>query len=131
MGVICHSQDEPRIHAAVNCMSLGCPDIREEAYTADDLDAQLTEQAFRWLQNEEKGMRVNAEDNEILLSMIFAWFADDFISTENGGKNDEIADLQVPLDFALLYATDEVKAYVAENSPAVQFMPYNWDLISK
>ena len=33
--------NDPRIHFAVNCASIGCPALREEAYTADTLDAQL------------------------------------------------------------------------------------------
>lgn len=111
-------------------MSLGCPDIRDEAYTAAKLDAQLDEQTFRWLQNDQKGLRINAEDNEIQVSQIFGWFSPDFISTENGGKNDALSGLEIPLDFALLYATDDVKTFVAENSPSVQLIPYDWDLIS-
>ena len=34
---------EPRIHFAVNCASLGCPPLRQEAYVADRLDQQLEE----------------------------------------------------------------------------------------
>ncbi len=35
--------DEPRIHFAVNCASIGCPALRAEAYTAARLDAQLAD----------------------------------------------------------------------------------------
>ncbi len=41
--------DEPRIHFAVNCASIGCPMLREEAYVADRIDRQLEEQAERFL----------------------------------------------------------------------------------
>ena len=41
--------DEPRVHFAVNCASIGCPMLREEAYVAERLDAQLEEQARRFL----------------------------------------------------------------------------------
>ena len=30
--------DDPRIHCAVNCASIGCPMLREEAYVADRID---------------------------------------------------------------------------------------------
>ena len=33
--------DDPRIHFAVNCASIGCPMLREEAYVPERLDAQL------------------------------------------------------------------------------------------
>ena len=39
--------DEPRVHFAVNCASIGCPMLREEAYVAERLEAQLEEQARR------------------------------------------------------------------------------------
>ena len=39
--------DDPRIHFAVNCASVGCPMLREEAFVADRLDAQLDEQTRR------------------------------------------------------------------------------------
>ena len=41
--------DEPRVHYAVNCASVGCPMLREEAFVATRLDAQLEEQARRFL----------------------------------------------------------------------------------
>ncbi len=41
--------DEPRVHFAVNCASIGCPMLREEAYVAGRLDAQLEEQTRRFL----------------------------------------------------------------------------------
>ncbi len=37
--------DDPRIHTAVNCASIGCPMLREEAYVANRLTAQLEEQS--------------------------------------------------------------------------------------
>ena len=41
--------DDPRIHFAVNCASIGCPMLREEAYVAERLDRQLEEQVARFL----------------------------------------------------------------------------------
>ncbi|MGH8526808.1 MAG: DUF547 domain-containing protein [Gammaproteobacteria bacterium] len=41
--------DDPRIHMAVNCASIGCPMLREEAYVGARLDAQLEEQVVRFL----------------------------------------------------------------------------------
>ena len=43
------SFDEPRIHMAVNCASIGCPALRNEAYVADKLDAQLENSVVRFL----------------------------------------------------------------------------------
>src|ERR1700691_2046756 len=41
--------DEPRIHFAVNCASVGCPMLRDEAFSAARLDAQLEDGTRRFL----------------------------------------------------------------------------------
>ena len=40
---------DARVHAAVNCASEGCPPLRNEAFTAKRIDAQLDEQVRAWL----------------------------------------------------------------------------------
>jgi len=67
---------EPRIHVAIVCASVSCPDLRPEAYQASKLDAQLNEQAANFLSNQGKGARLN--QGELELSPIFKWFGDDF-----------------------------------------------------
>ena len=69
---------EPRIHLAIVCASVSCPDLRNEPYTAKSINQQLNEQARAFLNNEKKGLRV--ENSEILVSKIFSWFAKDFKS---------------------------------------------------
>jgi len=72
---------EPRIHLAIVCASVSCPDLRAEPYTAATLAQQLDEQSRRFLNNTAKGLRV--EDGVIRVSKIFDWFEDDF--SELGG----------------------------------------------
>lgn len=67
---------DPRIHMAIVCASLSCPDLRPEPYTAPRLDEQLQEQTQRFLNNAAKGLRV--EGNTVHLSKIFDWFEKDF-----------------------------------------------------
>ncbi|MDQ6990227.1 MAG: DUF547 domain-containing protein [Mariprofundaceae bacterium] len=67
---------EPRIHFAIVCASVSCPDLRDEAYQADRLDGQLNEQVHRFLANQGKGARLHQGKLEV--SSIFKWFADDF-----------------------------------------------------
>jgi len=67
---------DPRIHMAIVCASVSCPDLRPEAYTAAHLDAQLNDQARRFLANPGKGLRL--ESRHIRLSRIFNWFETDF-----------------------------------------------------
>ncbi len=67
---------EPRMHFAIVCASLSCPDLRSEPYRAASLDMQLDDQVKRFLGNPGKGLRVTGET--VHVSKIFAWFAQDF-----------------------------------------------------
>ena len=67
---------EPRIHLAIVCASVSCPDLRNEPYQADKLDAQLDDQALRFLNNSGKGLSVGHD--RIEGSKIFDWFEKDF-----------------------------------------------------
>ncbi len=66
---------EPRIHFAINCASFSCPILRNEAYTAEQLESQLEDQTRLFIYNPEKN---NITEKETKLSSIFNWFASDF-----------------------------------------------------
>jgi hypothetical protein len=67
--------DEPRVHYAVNCAAIGCPMLREEAYTAQRLESQLDEQAQRFLSDRSRN---RFRDGRLEVSKIFDWFKEDF-----------------------------------------------------
>jgi len=67
---------EPRMHLAIVCASVSCPDLRVEPYTAERLDAQLDDQVKSFLANEGKGLRVDGDTAHV--SKIFDWFGEDF-----------------------------------------------------
>ena len=66
---------EPRIHFAVNCASVGCPMLREEAYVAPRLEQQLEEQTVRFLSDRSRN---RFREGRLEVSMIFDWFREDF-----------------------------------------------------
>lgn len=72
--------DEPRIHFALVCASLGCPVLRGAAYRADQLDRQLNEQVNAFLNNTDKFI-YEPENRVLYLSPIFKWFQEDFESS--------------------------------------------------
>ena len=69
--------DDPRVHFAVNCASIGCPALREEAFVAARLDAQMDEQTLRFLSDRTRN-RFNAQRGRLELSKIFDWYGEDF-----------------------------------------------------
>jgi hypothetical protein len=75
---------DPRIHYAVNCASVGCPDLAIDAYTGDNLADMLTRGAVAYI-NHPRGAQVN--DGKLYVSSIFSWYAGDF-----GGSDQAIID---------------------------------------
>jgi len=67
---------DERIHFAINCASLSCPDLLGIAYRADTLDAQLAQQEKYTLSETTKGVKIDG--NVVMISKIFKWFDDDF-----------------------------------------------------
>jgi len=69
------SYREPRVHYALNCASVGCPMLREEAYVASRLERQLEEQAVRFLSDRSRN---RWHGGRLEVSKIFDWFKEDF-----------------------------------------------------
>ncbi|MBL6987386.1 MAG: DUF547 domain-containing protein, partial [Methylobacter sp.] len=67
---------EPRIHFAIVCASVSCPDLRNTPYSASNMNAELDEQVQQFLGNADKGLRIDNEN--IHISKIFDWFGNDF-----------------------------------------------------
>ncbi len=99
--------EEPRIHFAVNCASFSCPKLRNEAYTAENLEKQLEAQAFDFLNNPQK----NYINNEVTkLSKIFDWFQSDFTKQSD-----------------LKSFIDKYNNSINKNNK-VEYLEYNWVL---
>tara|TARA_R110002110_G_scaffold33533_1_gene114741 strand:- start:61381 stop:62163 length:783 start_codon:yes stop_codon:yes gene_type:complete len=67
---------EPRIHFAINCASISCPNLRREPYMASEINQQLQEQTLQFLDDPYKGLKMGR--SRIRVSKIFKWFEDDF-----------------------------------------------------
>ncbi|MFQ5773564.1 MAG: DUF547 domain-containing protein [Kiloniellaceae bacterium] len=72
---------DPRIHYAVNCASIGCPDLPATAFTAANTEA-LLEAAARAYVNHARGARL--ENGKLIVSSIYVWFQEDFGATDAG-----------------------------------------------
>ena len=68
---------DPRIHVALVCAAMGCPPLRNEAFTAEHVDAQLDDQARRFLAQRAKN-RVDVKNATVYGSPIFTWYREDF-----------------------------------------------------
>ena len=114
--------DDPRIHAAVVCASIGCPGIRDEAFVADRIDQQLEDSLRRFLSDRSRN-RYNVETDRLQISKIFDWYGDDFAAGFRG--HDSLAAFLG--DYAEVLADDEKsRQRIAIRQAQIEFLEYDW-----
>lgn len=115
--------NEPRIHFAANCASIGCPALRPEAYEATKFDAQLEDQSKRFLSDRSRNRFDKAED-ALYLSSIFDWYGEDF------GKGPYAKNVS---EFLARYAgslgmSNAEKEKLKKTQIDIEFLDYDWSL---
>ena len=115
---------EPRIHFAVNCASVGCPALRDEAYTGERLDAQLEDQTQRFLQDRARN-HFDSGTGTLTVSPLFRWYREDFEIGYRGTTT--------PAGFLGLYAdalgdTPATRQRIRAGNFELAFGDYDWSL---
>lgn len=100
--------NEPRIHFAIVCASISCPKLLNQAYTANQLEKQLTQATQDFLADTNKNQITS---NELKLSKIFKWFATDF--KQNGSI----------IPFLNTYTQTPISP-----KASISYKTYNWNL---
>jgi len=101
------------VHYAVNCASIGCPNLKATAWRAETLAADLDAGARAYI-NHPRGVTVTQDG--VIVSRIYRWFREDFGDSEAG----VIAHL-------LAYAEPELAAAIEAN-PNIAGHAYDWAL---
>lgn len=117
--------NDPRIHFAVNCASIGCPALRAEAYDGNKLEQQLDQQTTLFLSDRKRNY---VDDKTIKLSSIFKWYRADF---EKGWKG--FFQLE---DFLLVHADEigistSITKKLKTADADIDFIDYDWRLNGK
>ncbi len=107
-GILRKKFNEPRIHFAVVCASYSCPPLRAEAYSAEHIERQLTEQTRIFLSDKRKNV---ISSDKLQISKIFSWFKGDFT------KNTSL------IDFLNKYTDTNISA-----SAKMSHLSYDWQL---
>jgi hypothetical protein len=102
-----------RIHYAVNCASMSCPNLHIEPYTAANTDSILDEAASNYV-NHRRG--VSFDGGKLVVSSIYSWYADDF------GGNDRSV-----LDHLAEYAVPDLAARLGTYTGKIRD-DYDWSL---
>jgi len=105
---ILRKMNEPRIHFGIVCASYSCPKLQNEAFTALQLDAQLTAATKEFLADPNRN---TITSDNIEVSKIFKWFSKDF--KQNGSI----------IDFLNQYSDVQISS-----KAKTSFKDYNWNL---
>ena len=117
--------NDPRIHFAFNCASIGCPALQKVPFDGDRLDQQLDQATEQFLRDRNRNY-FDKEKNSLLVSSIFKWYRGDF---EKGDKG-----FHSLKDFFSSYASSltddpEVMALIKKKSDySIEFLDYDWKL---
>lgn len=104
---------EPRIHFAIVCASLSCPKLSPRAYTAANLEEQLSFQTRQYFA-ETRNLAI--QGNTVILAKILAWYSADF-----GGAKPTL------LDYARRHTTEAKQRQLAAlRDPRITFRDYDW-----
>jgi len=104
---------DPRIHYAVNCASLSCPNLLAEPFRADTLEKMLNK-AARGYVNHPRGVRIR--DDRLIVSSIYSWYQSDF-----GDSEREV------IEHLMVYADDDLKKKLRSMNEIYDYR-YDWGL---
>ena len=113
-GILRPIYGDNRIHYAVNCASLGCPNLPATAFTASNTETLLEASASAYV-NHPRGVDF-VDDDLIVISSIYDWFAEDFGNSEEG-----------VIEHLARYADEELAQRLRNFEGAVDY-EYDWNL---
>ena len=103
-----------RIHYALNCASIGCPDLLPTVFTAENTEAQL-EAGARGYVNDTRGVDF-VDDEFIVVSSIYDWYREDF-----GGSEEAV------VEHLVRYAEDDLAKRLKSFEGSIDY-EYDWSL---
>ncbi len=108
---------EPRVHFAINCASRSCPKLMAQAYSADNLDEELTLVTKDFI-NDTMRNHFDPAMNIASISKIFDWFKADFI--KHSGSIEQY--------IAQFINDDKIAKDVQAGNYKIKYLKYDWSL---
>ncbi|MBU5617948.1 DUF547 domain-containing protein [Psychrobacter sp. TAE2020] len=117
--------NEPRIHFAVNCASIGCPALLNDAFTASKLDKQLEQVTSSFLADTSRN---RLKGNTLEVSPIFKWYKEDFATSWRGTY--DLAGFLARYSTSLGLNNGQA-AQLRNGKIKIGYSSYNWNLNKK
>jgi len=128
-------KEDVRLHAALVCASISCPNLRNSAYSSDaiSLEANLSDAMTNFLSQENKYKGADIVNNKLWVSSIFNFFPDDFNATEvpkqkcGGNSTPSYSNFNVT-SLLNTYGTSNIKTWLKNNNNTytLNYFDYDW-----
>jgi hypothetical protein len=110
---VIRSVGDPRVHFALNCMSVGCPRLPQQPFPVKNLNDTLEAAAFEFFRSP-LYLQVDDKEKIVSISEILKFFTNDFVGE---GKSPNL----------IAYVNKYSAKKIPENYE-VKFIPYNWTI---
>jgi len=105
--------NDHRVHFALNCAAMGCPNLASTAYSGSNIESLLTEAEKNFI-NHQRGVRF--QGGKLIVSKIFEWYQEDFVQSE----------AELP-NYLAQYAEPKLRAQLKGYRGNIKF-EYDWSL---
>ncbi len=112
--------DEPRMHFAFNCASIGCPSLQKIPFTETSLENMLDNGVRNFLSDQNRN-ELNKSKHTLNLSSILKWYKDDFENSKKLGPINKFLATYFP------FSESEKKAFLA-GKYNIKYLDYDWNL---
>jgi hypothetical protein len=116
---------EPRIHFAINCASISCPDLFNRAFSPANIETELESATQKFLRSSkhiktESPKGLFGRRRILWVSQIFKWFKGDFTDEGRRGLT----------DFIMPYADEDTRVFIrqAGGKLKIRYLKYDWGL---
>lgn len=113
--------DEPRIHVALVCASVGCPALKNAAFTSENLENLLESGLVSFLSDKSRN-RFNCKKGVFQVSKIFKWYGGDF-----NLRYGSVYGLLKKYDRYLVH-NDSERLIISQKKVKIEYLDYNWNL---
>ena len=102
---------DPRVHFALNCMSVSCPQLPRVPFRAEGFERQI-DAVSRSFVNDERYVQVEAAARRVRISAIFKFYTKDFLAEADSliAYINRLRNEPIPADYE------------------VEFLPYDWTI---
>ena len=102
---VIRKQGEPRVHFALNCSAVSCPELPREPFSAEALDAELEHEARAFF-SKPANLRVDHGERTVRFSEILKFYAQDFVPAHAQNLiayTQRYTDQPIPPDYAIAF----------------------------